>query len=281
METAAPFVGQLILVALLVTAIYGLIVFSQRGKGQPGGKVNWSPLESVGVTIAVYVSAQVAVVAILMLGALATGNSPSDMLDRMQGESLLQFVFLLGIDAITVAMIVRFMRTRLTPLRAIGIVKPHWKDISYTSIGFVVYFVLYLGVAAIIQNWFPSVNLNQEQEIGFSRSTQGLELIPVFLSLVILPPIAEELLARGVLYSGLRTRMKMLSAGLVTSALFAVAHLPGGTDGALLWVGAIDTFILSMVLVYVREKRGSLWPPMFIHGLKNFLAFFLLFIVKI
>jgi membrane protease YdiL (CAAX protease family) len=36
-----------------------------------------------------------------------------------------------------------------------------------------------------------------------------------------------------------------------------------------------------MVLAYLREKTGSLWPPIGLHALKNFVAFMALFVFKV
>jgi membrane protease YdiL (CAAX protease family) len=41
-----------------------------------------------------------------------------------------------------------------------------------------------------------------------------------------------------------------------------------------MWAAAFDTFILSVVLVYLREKTGALYAGMLVHMLNNLLAFF-------
>ena len=142
--------------------------------------------------------------------------------------------------------------------------------------GFAAYFVLYIVGLVIAKALVPSLNLEQEQEIGFSTNTQGAALLPVFISLVILPPITEEIVARGFLFGGLRTKLPFAVAATITSVLFAAAHLGEASEG-LLWIAAVDTFILSLVLCYLREKTGSLWPSIGVHALKNGLAFIVLF----
>ena len=99
----------------------------------------------------------------------------------------------------------------------------------------------------------------------------------VFISLVLLPPVVEEIVARGFLYTGLRSKLPKIVAALITSALFAAAHLQWGSGAPLLWVAALDTFTLSLVLVYLREKTGGLAASMGVHMLKNGLAFVVLF----
>ena len=69
-------------------------------------------------------------------------------------------------------------------------------------------------------------------------------------------------------------------AAIITSLMFAVGHLQFGSGAPLLWVAALDTFVLSLVLCYIREKTDSLWPGIFIHAIKNALAFSVLFLFK-
>src|SRR3989344_1552365 len=101
----------------------------------------------------------------------------------------------------------------------------------------------------------------------------GVDRLLAFVGLVILPPLAEEILIRGYLYSGLRRSLAFAPAALFTSLLFGLAHLELGAAAAPLWIAAINTFVLSLVLVYLREKAGSLWPPIMVHSLNNLVAF--------
>ncbi len=136
--------------------------------------------------------------------------------------------------------------------------------------------VLYIAVLIAAKTLVPSLDIEKEQDIGFDRSIKGLSLLPAFITLVIIPPITEEIVARGFLFGGLRTKLPFISSAIITSAMFAAAHIGGAKEG-LLWVAAVDTFILSLILCYLREKTGSLWPPIVVHMLKNGLAFFILF----
>jgi membrane protease YdiL (CAAX protease family) len=75
--------------------------------------------------------------------------------------------------------------------------------------------------------------------------------------------------------------MPVLSAALLTSAIFAAAHLPEGGSGGPLYIAAIDTFILSLVLIYLRIKTGNLWASITLHALKNGVAFVALFVLHV
>lgn len=111
--------------------------------------------------------------------------------------------------------------------------------------------------------------MGQEQDLGFSiPGSSPLTLVVIFIILVILTPITEELLMRGLFFNRLRARFSFFWASFLVSLVFAVAH----------WqinVG-IDTFILSMVMCYAREKTGAIYANIFMHAIKNGIAFSLL-----
>jgi len=161
--------------------------------------------------------------------------------------------------------------------RAVGWSKPQWRDIPYALAGFGIYFICYVLVVAILEKIFHGFNAGQQQDIGFQGGTHGSALVLVFFSLVVLPPLVEETVFRGFLFSGLKKSMPIVWAAVITSLLFAIPHLFEGADGQLLIVGGVDTFILSLVLVYLRQQTNSLWASIGLHMLKNGVAFATLF----
>jgi membrane protease YdiL (CAAX protease family) len=128
-----------------------------------------------------------------------------------------------------------------------------------------------------VTKFAPHLNVSEKQQLGFNNVHGAGDIILTFISLVILPPIAEEIIFRGLIYTNLRKKMTMWVAAVVTSLLFAAGHLPEGGSAGPLYIAAIDTFSLSLVLVYLREKTGGLYASMTLHGLKNLIAFIALF----
>lgn len=191
------------------------------------------------------------------------------------------FLQIICMQVVTLAMLYWLLHRRRVGTAYIGLIKPKIRDIGYVLSGAAVYMGAYIGIVTVLANLVQSLDLEQKQDIGFSADTAGPGLVFIFISLVILPPLVEEIIARGFLYTGLRNAMKFLPAAIITSIIFGLAHLPGGEGGSTIWIAFIDTFILSMVLVYLREKTGSLWAPIGLHGLKNLIAFLALFVFKI
>lgn len=145
-----------------------------------------------------------------------------------------------------------------------------WSDIGMAPVGLVVYFVLTSILAFLATMFLPGFDIAEPQDTGFGEFSMRYEYIIAFVTLVIVAPIAEEVLVRGYLFGKLRKYVPLWAAVLVTSLLFGFVH------GA--WNVAIDTFALSVVLCILRVTTGSLWAPILLHMIKNGIAFYLLFI---
>lgn len=237
---------------------------------------NYSPLQTVIITIGIFFAAQFVGAILISLIPLSLGWPEAKSNAWLSDSSWAQFVFVLLVEAITLRILWEFLRRRKATFTDIGLTKPRLTHIVYALIGFASYFVIYLVGLVVLSSLIPSLNLEQEQQLGFDKATSGVSLLPIFISLVILPPLVEEIVARGFLFTGLRSKLPFLGAAVITSLLFAAAHLGAAEDG-LLWVAGIDTFVLSMVMCRLREKTGSLWPSIGMHFIKNGLAFFVLF----
>lgn len=189
-----------------------------------------------------------------------------------------QFFYVLFAEGLTLAVLYWFLRRHRANFRDVGLKRPQPQDIGYAFSGVAAYLVLY-GLAIAAVGTFYKVNTSQQQDIGFQHVSGFFALTLTFLSLVVLPPIVEEITFRGVLFTSLRRgRLGFAGAALVTSLLFAAPHLLEG-GGSLLWVAGIDTFALSLVLCYLRQRTGRLWAGIGLHAIKNGMAFVTLFVV--
>jgi membrane protease YdiL (CAAX protease family) len=150
--------------------------------------------------------------------------------------------------------------------------RPVGKDVVRGLLGFAAYFAILVVVNAVLSQIFPELN-KEQQDVGFNILNTPLDKMLALFSLVILPPLGEEILVRGFLFSGLRAKLKFLPAALITSLMFGLAHLQLGSGTAVVWAAGIDTFLLSLVLVYLREKSGVLYAGMLVHALNNLIAF--------
>ncbi|HEY5805922.1 MAG TPA: type II CAAX endopeptidase family protein [Candidatus Saccharimonadales bacterium] len=235
-----------------------------------GPAVPWGPVAAVVVTVLSFIGAQFLAGFVL---ALFFGVSGA-------GEVLLtstvgQFLFVLLSDAVIFFAVWTFLRGRGAGLRQLGFGRrPVWRDIGYALLGYAAYYVL-LAVVFIAASEYTQINLDQKQELGFDFLVSPGDKLMALISLVVLPPIVEEVVFRGFVFTGMRKKLKFFWATLITSLLFAGPHLLASGEG-LLWVAGIDTLVLSFILCYLREKTGALWAPMTVHALKNAVAFIIL-----
>lgn len=249
-------------------------------------KLNSGPFSALVVTIFSYIGAYGAAILSLGVGiglvAELVRRDFEDVAKEFERSVFGQFSTAFVIYASMLGLVYLFMRYRKISFSSIGLNRlPKWKDLGYAVIVGIVYGLVLGMLLAVIENTVPGIDLEQEQQLGFDMMTQGPALILIFAALVILPPLVEEIIMRGFLYTGLRQKLKIPAAAVITSLVFAVAHLQIGSDAPPLYVAAIDTFVLSMFLIWLRERTGSLWSGIILHGLKNGLAFTLLFIVGI
>lgn len=240
--------------------------------------LGWGPLAAVLVTVGVFFLSQfLAGVLIVIYGALRGLDTAgmNALVDSTTSNVVLSVLF----ACIEVALIYAYMNYKKARPQDVGFGVPDPNAVVKAILGYVFYFATFFAVAIALEQLLPGINFNQEQEIGFDTSTKGVALLPIFVSLVIIPPLTEEFLARGFLYTGLRTRFHFVTSTIITSTIFAAAHLQWGSGAPLLWIAFIDTFILSLVLCYLRETTKSLWAPIGVHAIKNMIAFSVLFLI--
>lgn len=192
-----------------------------------------------------------------------------------------QFTYIFIAGVLTIAAVWILLKLFGWSWRSIGLTKPRWYHPLLGLVAVVPYFLLYIMMAQVVSMLIPGFDMNQKQEIGFDSVEGGLYLALTFIALVIVAPITEEITMRGFLYTGLRKWLPRIFAALIVSVMFGAAHLAQGGDAGPLWIGALDTFILSIVLIALREKTGNLWAGITLHMTKNFVAFLALFVLKI
>lgn len=145
-----------------------------------------------------------------------------------------------------------------------------WRDLFLAPSGWLVYLLLTVGLGLLADKIIPWYDATQKQDLGFTSQmiVTSFDKLTVFLMLVIVAPITEELLFRGYLYGKLRKKISVISATLLVSLLFGLAH------GS--WNVGVDTFALSLVMCIIREETGSIYPTILMHMLKNGIALYAL-----
>lgn len=155
---------------------------------------------------------------------------------------------------------------------------PTWTDIGLAPVGYLAYLLLAAGIVALF-SLFPWFNAGEAQNVGFSYYVTGGDRLVAFLTLVVIAPIAEEVIFRGWLYGRMReellrrfsNKVSMVISIFLVSLLFGIVHLQ--------WNVGVNVFALSIVLCALREITGTIHAGILLHMLKNGVAFYLLFIL--
>jgi membrane protease YdiL (CAAX protease family) len=229
------------------------------------------PSRVILITLAIFFISQILLAPLIvgLVHAILNPNTPLDIEKNIPQQAL----FILVAEASAAWLAIKAVKHRGLSLAVIGLGRrPQVTDLWRAAIGFGVFY-LFLIIAGVIINTFWPTLTDQQQDIGFNNITNETQDILAFISLVLIPPVGEEILVRGYLFSGLRMVWRFWPALLVTSLLFGAAHLEFGSSSALVWGAAVDTFILSIILVFLRERTGALYAGMLVHMLNNLIAF--------
>lgn len=158
-------------------------------------------------------------------------------------------------------------------LKVLGVTKRPGREILWLP---ALMWAAYMGatiLAAVIASFAPWIDMDQVQDTGFQDLGLPVEYAAAFVALVVLPPIAEELLFRGYLFGRLREKFGFWVTSIIVSVVFGIVHLQ--------WNVGVDVAVLSLFLCYLRERTGSIWASIVLHSLKNGVAYFLLFIAPL
>lgn len=145
-----------------------------------------------------------------------------------------------------------------------------WTDLGLAPVGLLAYFLAAAGFVAIFK-LFPWFDAEQAQDVGFSGLYYFGDRIIAFIALVVIAPVAEEIIFRGFLYGKLRSKLSVIPSMLIVSVIFGVLHGQ--------WNVGVNVFAMSLVLCGLREITGTIYSGMVVHILKNGLAFYLLYLM--
>jgi membrane protease YdiL (CAAX protease family) len=197
-----------------------------------------------------------------------------------------QVVLSLGLQlpfyAVTILLVVRMARARGGPLGAAGI-WPFWetpgvepprrvgRDVVLGLLSFVLVFWILIMLSYVNKLLLshidvppdanPIVTALLKEPVDADRFWTYLALV---VSVVVVAPIAEETLFRGLLYNLLCRHLDRLTAACAGALVFSFVHGVVADQWAL--------FGLGLVLTWVYERTGRLLPAVVLHAANNAIA---------
>jgi membrane protease YdiL (CAAX protease family) len=106
-------------------------------------------------------------------------------------------------------------------------------------------------------------NLKIQPDVAIMFSNTQFPLVLMFGGALV-APFVEEVFFRGFVFTGLQHRWGWKTAAVVSSGLFAVAHIVP--------TSIIPIFILGLIFAYLYRVSNSIWPAILMHMLTNTVA---------
>lgn len=118
-----------------------------------------------------------------------------------------------------------------------------------------------------LERFFPDF-LEQMMEAGnlptnFMGNPDPFSLLLLFLAVVVMAPIVEEIAFRGVFYNLLNKALPLWAAAVISSVVFGVLH--GATF--------LQTAVIGFVLAFIYQVTGDLRMAILGHAVNNGIAF--------
>jgi membrane protease YdiL (CAAX protease family) len=154
---------------------------------------------------------------------------------------------------------------------ALGLAKSDrgmWKGIAVAA---VTYALVSRAIFLILAALAPQLDLDQIQNLNVTHTGGLLSLLGIYLTLVLMPALFEEIIYRGFVFGGLRSQISFWPAALLSSFLFGLAHYQFNVG--------LDTFCLGLALCWLYERYRSLMPAILLHLIKNSVPFLVRFVL--
>lgn len=122
-------------------------------------------------------------------------------------------------------------------------------------------FVMVLLTGVVIEpllELFPDAFLKMIDKMGMHGGWS-------ILMLVVLAPVMEEVLFRGILLESVRSKHSAGRAIVVSALMFGVIHF--------IPQQVVNAFAIGLILGYIYVRTESLWPVIVIHALNNAMAY--------
>jgi uncharacterized protein len=224
-------------------------------KVPPATPVPWGPGESIFVGILAVVIGSILGALLVVVTATTHACGPQTVLGLLGTE--------IGIVSTVTIWVTRVKRV---PFSTLGFPERPLADIGTGVAGGAVLYGVAVLVSLVVVAIVTAV-------IGHRPSTpqqvedcvRGPWLVLTGVTAVLLPPIGEELLFRGFIFQGLRTRLAFWPAAIADGLLFGAIHIP-------FWLLIPSLVSVGVGLAYIYARRRSVLASMVAHATFNLIG---------
>jgi len=201
-----------------------------------------------------------------------SGDMDSDLLTQQATDQTLKYAMLMiiigGILFLLALWLVFFVRKK-NYFQGISLKKIKIKSIVPLIFIGVSFNLVISGVMALIP--FPKSWLDSYME-SYSATESGNVVIAI-IATVLMAPIVEEVIFRGLIYARLKRGMPIAFAAVISSVIFGLMH------GNLIW--GSYAFVLGLVLVWTFERFKSITANILVHFSFNLAGVLLGYVTEI
>lgn len=168
------------------------------------------------------------------------------------------------INFLAVALI--FHRYLIASLSGIG--RGFWAFVQAVVLGFAFYYALSWAMALVL-NFFETAPANPNDQFVASLAGSNFRLVAVCT--ILLAPLVEETLFRGLIFGNLHQKNRVL-AYAVSALAFSAMHVwqyVGQVGWGVAVLCAIQYLPAGVALGWTLEKADTIWAPVLVHSLVN------------
>ena len=169
-----------------------------------------------------------------------------------------------------VATAIAYLRYRNLPLSSLRLERPTLLDLGWVVAGTLVLLGIALALGVLVE-LLPVSEPSEHQVFEIAEDRPEILLLMIPMSLLFVGP-GEEVLFRGVIQTRLVEFYGDAVGIVVTSVVFAVAHLPAYA-GEGVGISIAILFSLSIVIGWLYERTDNLVVPALVHGIYNAVLF--------
>jgi len=121
--------------------------------------------------------------------------------------------------------------------------------------------------------WLPLAYVGLMLAFDLALGLPPAQTVAIVACNMLLVAVSEELMFRSILFGGMRVRLGLWPAVLLTSLLFGLVHTlnvfgTGQLDQALMQ--SLTAFMQGLAYLAIRIRTGSVWPMVVVHALWDF-----------